>query len=394
MVLELPWIAMAFMYVHFSLATSGVEATSKIGAVAGVFGFCSYVFFCNTYRLYPIKVYGIFLVYMLLTVLWAENINFVSVTNYLSSTLSAIFIVSLILDEKRKSYIYIYMMLWPFLVNLYAYTAGVNLTYDLLGLDYHLAETRFSGYIGHPNALVTRLLVPSLLLILLFYNVKIPYRFIYVFLALSALVFSILVTGSKKSVLLGLIPMIWIVYYALKDVANKNQKWKMVPMVAIIFSCLIYLMSSIDFNEISVVSRIEDFWGGEDESTLERSWLVNIAWPLIADSPFFGYGLDQYANVSGVGYYSHNNNIELLVNGGGIGWLMYYSIVICSLKNIYCKGKRSLVFLFIVPVILFLDFTGVTYTDRGSQIFLFSIISIAFSLRKESRSNNVNCHIN
>ena len=55
-------------------------------------------------------------------------------------------------------------------------------------------------------------------------------------------------------------------------------------------------------------------------SDLTRLELVKFGLLHWLDKPFFGHGFDSFSFMSGFGYYSHNNIVENLYNGGIFGF--------------------------------------------------------------------------
>jgi O-antigen ligase len=62
----------------------------------------------------------------------------------------------------------------------------------------------------------------------------------------------------------------------------------------------------------------------QESSAAERRDMVVEAWDLWREKPLWGWGFDQYRNVSSRGDYSHSNITELLVNGGVAAVALYY----------------------------------------------------------------------
>lgn len=104
--------------------------------------------------------------------------------------------------------------------------------------------------------------------------------------------------------------------------------------------------------------------------------------------PWFGYGLDgfraMYANVYGVSqtaYYAHNNFIELLVDLGLVGFVLYYLlyvfIFIKGLKALKSKTKSSKFFFALFIALVVSEYARITYYVPQAQ---FAIMLCLFGL--------------
>lgn len=366
------------LYVAIGLGLSGVEAVSRFASVAAILGVSLYFL---SHRNVPRGLGGFLLVaiYFSLTWLWAKDATIGILGNYLTAVLGGLLIYLSVRAKWVSPEGAVFILLVPFLINLYAYAVGDNLTSVLFDLDEDAAFKRFGGYVGHPNALVTRLIAP--LVVFAFWVPYLRKRKIVVGLFVLTLVsalFAVYASGSKKSLVLMLPPLIMaLVQFSRKDPKYGRENSGVTKYIWMAFlGILLAILINMSGGDIEVFSRIESFLGGDDESTYERQLLVAIAPPLIYESPFFGHGLDQYAVVSGVGFYSHNNYVESLVNTGLVGFLMYYYVFFEKLGKLRLQSNGSLLFALCFTLFLALDVTGVTYGDRGAQVMM-----MAFYLR-------------
>jgi O-antigen ligase len=86
---------------------------------------------------------------------------------------------------------------------------------------------------------------------------------------------------------------------------------------------------------------------------------------LWTESPVFGYGQGQFGVASGMVGYAHNNYIEVLVNLGAIGFLLYYGlfvvIAIRAFRNIRRGQQNQWAVIFMLMLLLALDFVIISY---------------------------------
>ncbi|TYC51814.1 O-antigen ligase domain-containing protein [Zoogloea oleivorans] len=363
------------IYIVIGLGLSGVEAVSRFAAFAALFGV---VLYFATYRKVPkgLGAYLFVLGYFSLSWFWAKEAAVGVLGNYLSAVLGGLLLFLALRAKWVSPAQAVLLLLLPFFLNLYAYIIGDNLTSSLFDIEEDAAFKRFGGYVGHPNALVTRLIAPLVVLaFLVSYIRRKSVVLLLLSLSLASAFFAIYSSGSKKSILLMLPPLVMMgLFFFRKEDGKSESGGGGVKNLGFILFLVVSVVVGANFStdEIEVFSRFESFFSGSDESTDERRLLVLIAPSLIVDAPMFGHGLDQYAIVSGVGFYSHNNYVEALVNTGVVGFFLYYFVFLDKLNQL--RRQRSGIFLSLLCIVLFvsLDVTGVTYGDRGSQIMLMA----------------------
>ena len=202
-----------------------------------------------------------------------------------------------------------------------------------------------------------------------------------VFLIILNILFSVIIilSGSRKSIL-GL--MLGIGSYLL--LTSKTMKFSKRIMIMIISPILlygfVYIIYNVDLFYNIVGYRLDQlynvFFGDGDTIRLH---MINEGIHLFSLRPFLGYGLSGYSRMSSFGTYSHNNYIELLVNFGLIGFLLYYSMYLYFLVRLVNKYRygdlKSIVFISIIFVVLFLDVGVVSYRD----LYLLLPIAAAYS---------------
>jgi O-antigen ligase len=138
---------------------------------------------------------------------------------------------------------------------------------------------------------------------------------------------------------------------------------------------------------LGMYDTLSDNSASEDASTSQRSDLITEGIRLWSERPLVGRGPGQYAWVNKVEYgvYSHNNFIEILVNFGLLGFLIFYSVHIYLLRKLFKLKKMKqrnnevnwlLVMLF---SLLIIDCTFVTYYNK------IYFINLAFILVNVSK---------
>jgi O-antigen ligase len=132
--------------------------------------------------------------------------------------------------------------------------------------------------------------------------------------------------------------------------------------------------------EINILKRATDtihiFTGSgyENTSSLLRLYYMQLGWTAFLEHPILGYGLGNFSSIllTTMGYatYAHNNYIEILVDLGIIGCVLYYSLYFKVLKRLYQVRKREHFMFYILLLILVLDIANVTYYSKETYILL------------------------
>ena len=218
------------------------------------------------------------------------------------------------------------------------------------------------------------------------YNKK---RIYYLFVILS-FVLSML-SGSKKSLLIYLIG-----FFLLFLFQNNKSKFRNLLIActgAVFFLYLVYNLPIFS----TIADRLNGFFAifsgntsTVDASTYARQQLISGGWTAFLQNPILGYGIvGSYAITTGiVGFstYLHDNFIEILVDSGVIGFIIYYSFYLnITLKLIKEKFDNNLkvLLLIIMLLVILTDTSSVTYFSKFTHL-LFSIMAAAILNIKEA----------
>ena len=111
--------------------------------------------------------------------------------------------------------------------------------------------------------------------------------------------------------------------------------------------------------------------GGGDSSSATRANMIIDGWNLYKDRILTGYGINNYRIVSRYRTYAHNNFIEILVDTGLIGFVLYYFIYWNVLKNLWKTKHDSGKALFCIFLIRFImEIAVITYYAKLHWILL------------------------
>lgn len=218
-----------------------------------------------------------------------------------------------------------------------------------------------------------------------------------VVLVASALVlYIILMTGSRKALFTLIIPFIIIPLLGQK----KSRLLLIIPIIIGSISVGIYLIMKTPVLYDVLGSRLEDMIniasdnveGGEDVS---RVFLIQYGLEWFQEKPFLGYGINNFRVLSdntvmfaGRNFYAHNNYIELLVDVGIVGFIVYYSCYISFLKRLRHHSSDSYLNKWMVVLIivsLFLDIGMVSYYTFTSNLVKNILFFVTGSIKQQGK---------
>ncbi len=236
---------------------------------------------------------------------------------------------------------------------------------DILG-EGRMSDTE-NGVNGNGIAISLAFALYSIYLIFYFSRVSFFNRPFYYFLVVLFFVFLVF-TGSRTALVMLVLP--FTLYLFLKS------KYKLVALfsIGILMVGMYYVIMEVpQFYNVLGVRIIEalDIASGNTEggdSSRLLLFLYGVEW--FQDNPFLGIGINNYRVLSNVtppfvgkNFYAHSNFIEMLVDVGIVGFLVYYSFVFTLLKRAVATFSSN-----ISKLVLALTIT----------IFLHDIISMSY----------------
>ena len=205
-------------------------------------------------------------------------------------------------------------------------------------------------------------------------------KYLYLFPAIICIIM-VLTTGSRVAIVLVAFSSLILLYFYRKD----SFKGRIKSIIIGIFVLLMfyYLLFNIPYFYQVAGHRLENillFFKNEevDEgSIILRTFMIKFGLELFKDRPFIGYGIDNYRVLLGeeinVMTYAHNNYIELLVDLGLFGTIIYYLIYVNAFIRLLKSNKyfnlRYLFFTFLLTVTV-IDFASVNYYSKHILIIL------------------------
>lgn len=217
-----------------------------------------------------------------------------------------------------------------------------------------------------------------------------PYRILQVVL----LLFSLL-SGSRKAILILLIGFFALSISFGKDLSSGTKKLftgGLLVCIALLAIFEIPFLNEIAAQRIVHLLNYLDTGAIEDGSMRWRSIMNAYGLELFIKKPVLGSGLNTFKYYFGKTYtsyatYAHNNYIELLVDGGIIGLVLYYfSYAYVIIKAIRSKCKFNKQVVVIMSLIAVFDYALVSYENMMIQLFVVFL----FGFIRETKYINAN----
>lgn len=218
-----------------------------------------------------------------------------------------------------------------------------------------------------------------------FYNTKNKCNIIPILWLLTIIILS----GSRKGMSLVSIGTCMLIYFF-----NPKKRVRNICIGIFMSIGLYWIIMNIpilyDIAGHRVEALINSFIGKGtvDASTNTRISYIELGWEYFKEKPFTGYGLDCFRHLKGsYETYSHNNYIELLVSGGILSLVLYYSKrIIVILRLFTCSNISNLVRLMgsILFIQLITEYGIVSYYDR-LYLILFIFILCEYSEHKRKK---------
>lgn len=367
--------------------------------------YLSRAFFLLTFVLYAARhgmhmdtVYGVWA--FMLSVIFSANLLFAQERRVAMNTwllvIQAIWIAFLIGVWLKQSHGYAFLFHLILLLSLFYCLRLVRYIGTI-----SWGSRKFSTMLGtNVNSIGLRLSIAALLSLYLYYNTdhglwkKAYLACMVIFIAF------ILVTGSRKALLMAGIAF---AFFSLKHAKNLKKKLKAILIVAVGLVIVYVLLVSIpQLYQIigrrlqnlvaSALKKSSSSLSGADSDRIE---MIRKGFEMFLERPFFGWGMGGFRLVSGIDHaYSHNNVIELLSATGIFGCVVYYLIFFYLGWSIWKNGKMNdemiLCFLFLVFSVIS-DMLAANYTSLVAHWMLMiplCMVSDDTFLKKELSRND------
>ncbi len=175
----------------------------------------------------------------------------------------------------------------------------------------------------------------------------------FILVMMIIMTFLIIISGCRRAII-GL--LLVIISYFLNY--GGKQQMKSIFQIVIVLAVISYLLMNVEifydvagyrmekiFINLGLISDSKNF-DSYDYSADIRGQMVPIALLMFLANPIIGNGYDFFITHSGLNiltqnYSTHNNYLEILVNYGLVGFILYYSIIFYILYGLYKYRKQS-----------------------------------------------------
>jgi len=195
---------------------------------------------------------------------------------------------------------------------------------------------------------------------------------------------------SKKGIIFGSILIAVILFLFLKEPKK---------FITIVFSGILIIIVLLNFVDIDTSSYLDHILGrfssfdnnmvGVSDrfgSTGGRIFLIKVGFLTFQDSPIFGHGIANFFLLNELHVYAHNNYIELLVDLGIVGTILFYSIYFYLIKSFFMLNKHVPIKIFIITFLTVLMVMDIAVVSYGMKLIIYTLLFISIyldNLKKE-----------
>ncbi len=215
-------------------------------------------------------------------------------------------------------------------------------------------------------------------------------KYFFVMMAIMSLIFVIL-SASRKAVIYFSIPI--VITYILK---SKNPILMLrnivigLSILFVIYQAIMRISFLYDIVGSRIETMINGFFGEDSDSSTEtRLGLIEAGVQWFKEKPVFGHGLHNFKPINMARrdsiFYAHNNYIEMLVDCGIVGTIIYYIPYLIILKDcaVRLKTKQTDVAVIFGLMISFLigEYGMVTY-----DLAIYHLLILLFYILTKQQS--------
>lgn len=340
--------------------------------------------------------FGLFIGYFMLHTLGGLSVNSTLSVEYLKTLVinycSAIIIIRILNTKEKIEFIMKVCIISTFITCLYViFKDFSNLFSGSLGGGV-LKPFGLGGAYSHND--VSWICGLSICFLIYFCKSSNDFKFKKLFIVFF-LVFIVL-TGARKSIIFAIFGLIMYPYIFLKQKSNSKNLLRIISAVLLCIIAYLAIMN-VNFLYNIIGYRFEGFLGGlndgefEESSAKSRSIMIETAINLIKKKPILGYGLNTFRTFPGsFGTWSHVNYLEIIVSGGILPLIIYYSYHVKSVIKLFKlkNDKMGALFLTILVFLFIHDALSISYISRHVVLILSMIQAYLLIYNKPNSEEN------
>lgn len=276
-------------------------------------------------------------------------------------------------------------------------------TYGGISAFYEAATQEMARVGGEVNNVNTIGMLAAYSVVILFYyalfkNVKINY----IFMILPAVVMA--ATGSRKALLVFVIGVVLLIYFKQRTSKGIAKLVKLICWGLVAFLVLRFVLSLEIFSTVNErMEMLFNMFSGENASggasADVRRDMIEVGLQQFEETPLFGVGLynSVLVDLYNLGYaaYLHNDYVELLVNGGIVGFVLYYSVYLAlfikHVKLMKVYNDPELVISFVMLVLFLIMNVGMVsyYGLMTTYVYMTLWISVVEIYKRRKVNDDV-----
>ncbi len=325
-------------------------------------------------------LYGIFLLFCLFSLFWSID---VPISAEMVRRMGLIFFsLLLIYNILRKYHLFSAIVLGTVVGSVATYLIAFGIFHPPFA-TYFPGSGRFMGTTINPNILGANMIYALFLAIVALHlkAERLP-KWLHVAGVLHILLATVVVlmTVSRTAMVIA---ALMLLLFLVQAIAQPKQR-RALGIAALLVGAVLVLAvdphlvwQKVHFaiERIGYIFDTLSGYGDVEYSAEERLELAEGALQLFAASPFIGNGVDAVRSVLGV--YAHNNFVELLADGGVVGFVLYYAIFfVLGYKMVHIHDRWLRIYgLFFLLLMLLYDLGGVFYYDK---LTLTVVVTLAY----------------
>lgn len=248
---------------------------------------------------------------------------------------------------------------------------------DFFGATVEKGIPRMIGLNNDPNLCAVALLFP------LFFFCFDKSKFSRAFFLLS--LFCLLATLSRGGIIAGFVGLLAIFFM----VSPKIKFYYFTTFIILIFAGFVVYSFFSDTLGLLIEKRITGLSSGGGRFEVWYNALT-----LFDSKPMFGFGIFTFRHVSelnfGIAKFAHNTYLEILVETGWLGLLLFFIFCILVLSNSFFLAMRSVEHRYLFPLTLSFLFSMLSLSMYINPIFIFIVLLNSVSIYHVSRKISVN----
>lgn len=226
-----------------------------------------------------------------------------------------------------------------------------------------------------PNLLAAILIISIYVSLSVLYGIKLFSQRILIFIVVGIIATGLLLTGSRGALIAFVVSFIMYLFFKTKD---RNQRRKSILIFIASIGVLFILLSVLPENLISSRYSINNILGLNEYTAgaHNRYTIWQHSLELFISKPILGYGCGNFFPALGTVYReaaSHNMYILLLVEGGLVGFLLFFSFMFRIFKELMIEKNIDHIIILIAMLILALSLDSITYKYFWFVLIYFQI---------------------